>query len=71
MTIMSACPSVIFFISAKQVYVWHNTTLSSCPGKVTDMEDPARAVEKLVDQKVMEVVSDKEELIYIVSPVLQ
>ena len=53
------------------MYVWHNPTLSSCPGKVTDMEDPARAVEKLVDQKVMGVVSDKEELIYIVSPVLQ
>ena len=53
--------------------VWYNPTLSSHPGKITDkvMEDPARAVEKLVDQKVVEVVSDKEELIYIVSPVLQ
>ena len=49
------------------MYVWHNPTLSSCPGKITDMEDPAMAVEKLVDQNVMEVVSDKEELIYIVS----
>ena len=69
MTIMSACPSVIFFISAKQVYVWHNPTLSSCPGKMADkdMEDPARAVKKLVDHKVMEVVSDKEKPIYIVS----
>ena len=49
------------------MYVWHNPTLSSCPGKITDMEDPARAVEKLVDHKVMEVVSDKEKPIYIVS----
>ena len=31
------------------------------------MEDPAIAVEKLVDQNVMEVVSDKEDPIYIVS----
>ena len=49
------------------MYVWHNPTLSSCPGKITDTKDSVRTVEKLVDQKVMEVVSDKEELIYIVS----
>ena len=41
------------------MYVWHNPTLSSCSGKISDMEDPARAVEKLVDQEVMEVLSDK------------
>lgn len=40
------------------MYVWHNPTLSSS-GKISDMEDPARAVEKLVDQEVMEVLSDK------------
>ena len=62
---MSVCH--FFFISAKEVYVWHNPTLSSCPGKISDMEDPARAVEKLVDQEVMEVLSDKAELIFIVS----
>ena len=49
------------------MYVWHNPTLSSCPGKISDMEDPARAVEKLVDQEVMEGLSDKAELIFIVS----
>ena len=48
-------------------YDYYDPTLSSCPGKITDMEDPARAVEKLVDHKVMEVVSDKEKPIYIVS----
>ena len=49
------------------MYVWHNPTLSSCPGKISGMEDPARAVEKLVDQEVMEGLSDKAELIFIVS----
>ena len=51
------------------MYVWHNPTLSSCPGKITDkdMEDPARAVETLVYQMVMDVVSDKQKPIYIVS----
>ena len=69
MTTIWACPPVTFFYHSQTSVRAAQPHAQQLPREDLtdqDMEDPARAVEKLVDQKVMEVVSDQEKPIYIV-----